>query len=329
MEVINLTIGDALAVRRRAVEHLLCPSTLGVTFDRDMSYDDSKGLSSLVGLVEDAHPGYRAVITCGAMQGLNVVVRAMKEFGHDRAELCLPHWGPIIEILDYHGVAWTAREDFDVSHLGPASIEKTFYLLVAPNNPDGSVPSGEEMQKIRDLGIPIIHDAAYCHPHYYNEGESPELQGPIIIHSVSKMLGMSGLRVGFVLCEDKTLADRVRQIVDVTTSGTSALSQRYTVGMLETYWRDEEARAHFEQAVRKDLKDVRENMQDAVSRFLRSPVANYRGMFGWYDMDASALDRSKILHFTGEKFGAPGHVRLNLAAGEDRVRFACDRLRKF
>lgn len=325
---IDLTIGDALAVRRRAVEHLMCPSTLGITFDRDMSYDDSKGLSNLVGLIEDANPGYRAVITCGAMQGLNIVVRAMSEFGNDRAELCLPHWGPIIEILGANKVSWTAKPNFDVSHLKKENLQKTFYLLVSPNNPDGAVPTSEELQKIKDSGIPIVHDAAYCHDHYYNEGEAPQFQGPIIIHSLSKMLGMSGLRVGFVLCEDKSLSDKLRQIVDVTTSGTSALSQRYSAGMLETFWRDEEARTSFQKAVRKDLREARENMQDAIKRFLRAPIANYRGMFGWYDMDSTILDSAKILHYTGDKFGAPGNVRLNLAAGEDRIRFACDRLRK-
>jgi hypothetical protein len=171
---IDLTIGDALVVRKRAVQHLMCPSTLGVTFDRDMSYDDSKGLSNLVGLIEDANPGYRAVVTCGAMQGLNVVVRAMKEFGNDQAELCLPYWGPIIDILDANRVTWTAKPDFNVSHLTKENLQKTFYLLVSPNNPDGSIPSELEIQAIKDAGIPIVHDAAYCHDHYYNEGESPQ-----------------------------------------------------------------------------------------------------------------------------------------------------------
>jgi aspartate/methionine/tyrosine aminotransferase len=322
---IDLTLGDALGVRRRAVEHLHCPSILGVTFDRDMSYDDSRGLSSLVGLIEDANPGYRAVITCGAMQGLNVVVRAMKEFGHDTAELCLPYWGPITEILNSHGVSWNATPDFGVSFSNHSP--RSFYLLVSPNNPDGSVPSTDEMQRLEDLGIPIVHDGAYCHPHYYNEGESVELRGPIIIHSLSKMLGMSGLRVGFVLCKDRSIADRLRQIVDVTSSGTSALSQRYAAGMLETYWRDDECRANFEQAVRKDLKEARADVEDAIQRFLTGPIANYRGMFGWYPMDPAALNACKILHYSGDSFGAPGNIRLNLAAGVDKIRFACQRLR--
>lgn len=321
---IDLTIGDALTVRKRAVEHLICTSELEVAFDRDMSYDDSKGLSTLVGLIEDAYPGYRAVITCGAMQGLNVVVRAMKELGHDTVHACLPYWGPIKEIVLSHGLNWAVSPDFDLRLYS----DRSFYMLVSPNNPDGSVPSQVEMEALRSAGIPIVHDAAYCHSHYYNEGEVPFLQGPIIIHSVSKMLGMSGLRVGFVLCEDKNLADRVRQIVDVTTSGTSALSQRYAAGMLETYWRDVAARAAFEKAVRRDLKEARENMHDAVSRFLEGSLENYRGMFGWYRMDRTILDKCGILYFSGEKFGAPGNVRLNLAAGEDRIRFACERLRR-
>ncbi len=79
-------------------------------------------------------------------------------------------------------------------------------FITAPNNPDGSLPTSEEIDQLLKLPVMVVIDEAYIE--FTSQGgrlgeklscirEAPERENLIILRTFSKWAGLAGLRVGY------------------------------------------------------------------------------------------------------------------------------------
>ena len=97
-----------------------------------------------------------------------------------------------------------AKDGFQprIDQIRPLITEKTRGLLInSPSNPAGSVLSGEEMQGLAELPIPIISDEIY-HGLTYQGDERSILeftQDAFVLGGFSKAYAMTGWRLGYLI----------------------------------------------------------------------------------------------------------------------------------
>lgn len=177
-------------------------------------YPCVRGESELLYELEHHSPGTYAVVCNGAKQALSAAIYAcltQKGFTpgkhpvvHHRA----PYWPSFPYLVKHEGAV------FD-SESVPTGV--TVKISTSPNNPDGSL-STESVD---------IADHVYALPvyGYRNDRERDLEMYRIEILSAAKMLGLSGLRVGWALTKDKELADLMAGYVERFTSGVCTQAQ--------------------------------------------------------------------------------------------------------
>src|ERR1019366_10800077 len=100
-------------------------------------------------------------------------------------------------------------------HSGLKFVVKDFdcYLAVLPNNPDNFMLDYNDAKNLADrykeLDIPFIHDAAYYTPVHLPAFKEFGPLGDVQIYSLSKMYGISGLRIGYVVCNNTEYYDLI------------------------------------------------------------------------------------------------------------------------
>jgi aspartate/methionine/tyrosine aminotransferase len=267
----------------------------------------------------DQHEFY--VVTNGAKQGLVAAVAAVKKLKQQldgeltRTPLCSlnhPHWPCLGEVAECAGVDFVPRIDSvpDDHNYWPIT------LLTSPNNPDGNI-SSERCD---------IWDAAYATPVYGFDGSVvPDYRIKVV--SGSKLLGIAGVRIGWVATNEAKLASLAAEYVEAATGGVSTVSQELLVTELEnhSFVTDERAR----------LK-LLENRLAFTSTF--APFCDFSpyqdGMFVWFVPHnpevfdrACSLAQVRIAH--GEMFGGDKkYRRLSLGMLPTDFKEVCGDLRQ-
>ena len=131
-------------------------------------------------------------------------------------EQALNSVGCCVERLTLH-----EKESFDVtdsilSHITP-NLDMLF--LCEPNNPTGRVTPRELLlrilEKCEQCGTILVVDE--CFNEFLDEPRAHTLQGEldrarnlVILRAFTKWYGMAGIRLGYVLCSDETLLEKMR-----------------------------------------------------------------------------------------------------------------------
>ena len=154
----------------------------------------------------------RAHILCGngSDELLDLVMRLFIQPG-DAVINCPPTFGMYAFDAGIHGarvVEVPRRGDFTLDVAGVEAMfdgrpdgERPKLLFVAsPNNPDGEITSGHDLQRLLRLPLVVVVDEAYAE----FSGESaahlvPEHPNLIVLRTFSKWAGLAGLRVGYGL----------------------------------------------------------------------------------------------------------------------------------
>jgi len=154
----------------------------------------------------------RAHILCGngSDELLDLVMRLFIRPG-DAVINCPPTFGMYAFDAGIHGarvVEVPRRGDFTLDVAGVEALfdgqpggERPKLLFVAsPNNPDGGIISGHDLQRLLRLPLVVVVDEAYAE----FSGESaahlvPEHPNLIVLRTFSKWAGLAGLRVGYGL----------------------------------------------------------------------------------------------------------------------------------
>lgn len=321
---IDLAIGEARVVREALFSYASSKAIFefGQGDPCTWEYQHPRGYAPLVRLLEDRHQ-VPIVVTCGAKQGLSAVFYALRKRGVTNVGLEVPFWSQLPSAIRLSGLDVVTGRAFDPKYGS--------FLHVAPNNPDGHLMTLEENRKLyetyRDRKVPFVHDAAYYSDIYVPESYELGAFGDVRIFSVSKMYGLSGLRLGYVACDDTSFYSDIMEYVETTTVGASAPAQQLFSEILETERENPSFRASFKSNVKACLTQAREIMRHVHPDVLVIPKNEQLGMFGWYEKGPKFDPvTAKVVVADGAAFGDLTKVRLNLAVKEETLKTAIQRL---
>lgn len=175
----------------------------------------------------------------GADELLDLILRAYLEPG-EKVAICPPTFGmysfdTLINTGQVLEIPRLADFSLDMPCLLQAvETEKPKVLFITrPNNPDGSLPSDEEIKTLLDLPLLLVVDEAYIE--FTSEGgrlgekislirEAPKRTNLVVLRTFSKWAGLAGLRVGYGAFPEWLITAlwKIKQPYNVNVAGTQA-----------------------------------------------------------------------------------------------------------
>jgi aspartate/methionine/tyrosine aminotransferase len=317
---IDLAVGEAHVVRH-AMQVAYGPSLFNLEGVADgCDYQAPEGYMPLVQALEERY-GDHVVITSGAKQGLLAVFYALRKLGQTHLAMRSPYWSQMPEAIRLGGLGL---------HLSNEPTWGTSYLVVSPNNPDGhitSVDEAHELQKKCDkLKTFLVHDAAYHTPVYVDDDRS--LAGTTV-YSASKMYGLSGLRVGWVVTDDERIAKLASDYVEASTVGVSLLSQQILYNIVEHERLHPSEADTFHIMARELLNKNKRLVQTLSPEVLDTSDMPEHGIFGWFKPGPKFNpELAQVRIPPGSAFGDSTRARINLAIDNSLLSLAVERLNK-
>lgn len=208
------------------------------------------------------------VLICnGATEGVSAIVRTALQQG-ERAMLLSPHWPLIRGQLHQHKCAVDEVHFFErgrapAPERARAILESNFHpstrliYLANPNNPDGAVMNSKALRTILEFAIErdlwVISDEVYEEQVYdsarYASARAVAADYPrlVTVHAFSKLIGMPGIRVGFVIAHPDATGHFSRALQH-TTYCVPSLWQHGCLAALSDAAFFERQRAAFEEA---------------------------------------------------------------------------------
>ena len=278
-------------------------------------YQPAAGKPDLVSILEDKY-GERVVVCTGAKQALASAMYAFKKQGCSTIYYDKPYYPANPSLAGYIGLTWC---DKDIA---------AGRLITSPNNPDGKNYSNLELIDWRHSG-PMIHDAAYYTEIYLPEDQIPIPLGDVQVFSMSKMYGLSGLRIGYAVCHNDKYYQDIVDFIEMTTAGVSTASQDIARN-IEVFFKDNPAcYRKFMSEARASIASARKELLNLDPNVLELIPCDSNSMFGWFKV-GPALDNvaAKVHILPGELFGQPGMMRMNIAHPAPLIREAVDRLNR-
>lgn len=240
------------------------------------------------------------------------------------------------------------RFEPSVAEMAAAVTSNTKAMVInSPNNPSGAVYSPEFVQGMVELcekkKIYLIMDDIYhklifdgkkaVSPYDYAKDHS-ENSRLIVINGLSKLYGMTGFRIGWVIAP-KDLIAVMTNVQGQTVSCPSALLQSAAVGALTGM-----------QSAVNSLTMTLQNSRDIMMKELRSfdgvhiikPEGTFYCLpdFSYYNKSSEALsnlllEKALVVTVPGKEFGMEGHLRLSycgsikeITEGLQRIKWALD-----
>lgn len=288
------------------------------TVERMHEYPPPTGYQPLVEFLQDKH-GAPVIITNGAKQALGASFYALKRMGKKSVGMRSPYWAlipPLVRMHDLHPLLQVEGADAA--------------LCLLPNNPDGF--SGDPVwleQYCRENKMPLIHDAAYYTHVYLPRDRDLRQFGDVQIYSISKMFGLSGLRLGYVVCPNPEFYRYIQEYMEAMTVGVSVIPQIFLEGLLKTMDRNPNLLKEFEVESAEALSASKQIVSYLDPEVLEVPtnVKVNPGMFGWFKMGSKCnFAKARVNAIDGALFGTPGMVRMNLAFNVGQMSEIVDRL---
>jgi aspartate aminotransferase len=182
------------------------------------------------------------LVTVGGMQGLYLTCASLLHPG-DEVILPNPVWGEIPGLIRRVGaaprfVSLHPEKGFayDAADIEAAVTPRTKAIyLNSPHNPAGAVLSESQLKEIADVALRrnlrVISDEAYEHVifdglKHVSIGALPGMEERAIsCFTFSKSYAMTGLRLGYLACNDDIFLDRARKLLRMTTGGVPSIIQ--------------------------------------------------------------------------------------------------------
>src|SRR5436853_740656 len=267
-------------------------------------------------------------VTSGVQEAMFAVVMAFVEPGD---EVLLPDPGFLAypTVVEIAGGKVTRYEmpasrgfAFDPASFDRAVTERTKLVFVnSPSNPTGQSLTDDDFQFIAErlsgTGVWVVTDEIYRELHHGRR--PPSLSSyydkTIILSGLSKMMSMTGWRIGWVIGPEDVIASITVMHLYVT-SCAATVSQKAASVAFTT-----EGRAATE-SMRRNLMDQHDVMTRAIERELKLPFVRGQGAFyimldvskyGPSEEVAQALLNSRVITVPGSAFGAQGEGYLRLS----------------
>jgi aspartate/methionine/tyrosine aminotransferase len=308
-----------------------------------LAYSKALGDEALRAAIAARHAvaSERVVVTHGASEALQLVFfTAAQSAGNVVIPApCFPPTETLCHAYDLEVRRYALRRStgyrLPVDDIARAIDRHTQLVVVnTPHNPTGSVVSDGELEAVQavcwERGVDLVVDEVF-HPLY---GGAPSrsgcrLPGTIVLGSLSKAWGLSGLRVGWLIDAEGEAPDRyfdLRAYLSISSSplverlATAALARADSiVGRAEVIWRTN-ARIFAEFLERHD---------DLVGCV--APMGGTTA-FPWLRREADArplCERAAaagVMIIPGDCFGEPAHFRVGLVNVGERFPEALERL---
>jgi aspartate/methionine/tyrosine aminotransferase len=308
----NLGWGHSVAVRQAFLQGIPKTSILNLHDDALMNYGAHEGDARLIEVTRkvierQVGPTYNHILlTNGATGGVTIALRAYAQRG------CLT---ALTRGAPYFPIYPAMIKASGLRHVMDKPAENCFrpvLLIDSPSNPYGDVT--ENLQP-SDFTVPVIWDAVY-HSRVYTSGNYKPLGGDVLVGSYSKLLGLNGIRTGWIATNDSLLYARLHDLVTAEYCGLSNLSSAVLLSALKNY-EDSHWWNVFETRARLKLDDNR-NEWSKLQRYFGHEVKS-TGMFYYSYMDSSCqklLEKSGISWTKGSALGTDDNYgRFNL--GQD------------
>lgn len=323
MKTFNLGWGNSIAVRDAFLGEL--HPGKAIRFDMDaldaMDYPPHEGNAELIEITKDVierQTGRRfihVVLTNGATGACTLAMRAYQQRGYNTVFTPTPPYFPIYPAM-FKSVGLKPK----TGGMIVSESDKLIALIDSPTNPKGVI--------IRSLGsftAPVIWDAVYNN-RVYTEGKHAPLPCDVVAGSYSKLLGLNGLRTGWVATDDPLLYERIKELATAEYCGLSTASTTILLSLLKDLNWDE-----FERQARFSLYRNREEWSKLEKYFSDEPTPE-NGMFYYGFIDSACrklLEKSGIVWTTGSSCGHDDHFgRFNLGQSEEVVRQAVKTIKK-
>jgi aspartate/methionine/tyrosine aminotransferase len=310
MKKFDLTWGESVCVRTAFLETLGgAPVIFGYDQFEQFGYPKHEGHPELIELTkkvikrQTGRTYKHVLLTNGATGAATITLRTLKQRGHNT---CFTRTAPYFSIypsmIKAAGFERHVTEGHDIF---PG--DKCIGLIDSPTNPQGIFVSG------RVFTDPVIWDAVY-HNKVYTSERRHEIPGhDIVVGSYSKLLGINGIRVGWIAFNDDSLYNDLYKNVTAEYCGLSHASTHILLTVLkEFYWEQ------FEQNARYQLDFNRGEWSKLEKYFGDHPVSKV-GMFYYAYMDKACkklMEKSGVLWMPGTTLGADDDFgRINL--GQD------------
>ncbi len=315
---ISLQWGDPYIVRQALTE------TLGVCYPifapqyRDMAYPPHTGSPKLIELLKEqvkrqsGHKPKHLIVTCGATGAINAALYALKTQKTDWVvanKRHFPLYPAFISMADMIMIDKNKKDELINKFNG--CVETNFISLIdSPSNPEGWVNPFEHAD---------IWDGAYATKTYSKGGHTPK-KFRVFCGSLSKTLGLAGLRLGWVSTDEDLLIHSLERYVTAQTAGPSTVSMSIAEEVLGILDQDK-----FETRAAGYLDQNREEMQKVLTKFGQGEIP-VRGMFallGLGKAEKKALERAKIKYLPGNMWGETDDwARLSLGQTREIIRAA-------
>jgi aspartate/methionine/tyrosine aminotransferase len=314
--------------------------------DSGIRHQCAEAISALLSVSVDAERNL--VLTTGTQGGLFAVLSALVDVG-DRVALTDPEYLFAERILRFLGAeviriplqAGGAEPQVDLRQLEDAAAGGIrLFLTSNPNNPTGTVYSGETIQGIARLALQhdflVVVDELYCRlvydeTHFAHVAREPGMDTrAVTLLGGSKTESLTGYRIGAVVASAE-IVDAVEQVVAFSALRAPAYSQHVLTGWL----RDDE------NFVRERVRQLRLLQRQATERLRSVPGVCVEPGAGtaylWPDVSGlglTSLDAVRLIYDAGVvvspgyQFGPSGKTRFRMCFAQDEARLdaALDRI---
>lgn len=293
------------------------------------------------------------VVSSGAKQTIfNILYTILNP--QDEVIILAPHWVSYPEMVKMvYGIPVIVAPEDGTFHPRILEIERviTSYtkaiIVNSPNNPSGLVFSEEfigaivelcERRKIYlildDIYHKLVFDGGRAAPAYEFTKKDIESTKLIVVNGVSKLYGMTGFRIGWVVTNRK-IASVINNVQAQTESCTSVVLQAAAEGALTGM-----------QSIVENLRLTMENNRNIIIQELKSMngihVTKPQGTFyclpdfraystNSVELAEFLLKKALVVTVPGKEFGMEGHLRLSFAgtakdiiSGVERIKWALD-----
>jgi aspartate/methionine/tyrosine aminotransferase len=307
----NFAWGDTIVVRQALVDSL--PNGFSFISPQQnllgMGYPPHEGDPELIELLKDlasvqmgSRPRY-LFVTNGATGALNASLSVLKgsaDYGVF-GDTYFPFYPGIVSSHGLIGISYDKMNDF--MHSG---VTRQGFVVIAdsPSNPEGVVRRGEA----------DIWDAAYA-SHKYGGGKwCQPLFWQVMCGSLSKTLGLNGIRLGWVATDKAHIAEALKLAVTNQYCGISQLQQELAKSILKVL-----DRHSFEIKAKSYIDDNREEWAKVAQKF--GQQSGNTGMFQILRLaqaEERALNKAGVIWQPGDSWGRDrSWARISL--GQDRA----------
>lgn len=316
--VYDLSWGDPVVVREILNNYYKQP--LSVIDIPNISYPPYHVDTELTLLLQKITGYKHIIITAGTTGAINSVLRVLKAEGRTECITTEPYFPFYPDIIKKCGM--NHHTGYTANRLPP---HKKVRLMDIPSNPWGHI------YNVTDTDNNVVWDSVYANPVYMNTQISLSIQHRVSVSSLSKWLGLTGLRLGWIGTNNKEDFEKFYDDVLYETCGISILGQNLALDILKKVDLDS-----FSKEAGSRINMNREEFLK-LQGFFDGQIIPVNGMFfpAWVDDKAiQIIDRANVKFIKLDTMGDSTLIRFNLAQNNKITRDAikaiktADRLKK-